>query len=230
MLKYCQKGMNNMSIDFRTIEIIIALKKYNSISKAAQNLYVSEPALSKQLKKIELALGYPLVKRSSIGVDLTEAGAILADKGAKLLETREIILDEMNDVMRPGISRKSLRVGLASCYAETLIPRIVSEYLKEYPQFNAEMIIGKTNEIETMCVNKEVDLCLSQIEALNSKLNASEIAKEETVVYLPASYINDPLLTEHIKKGSIKLSLLGNYPHGKNHHVRSLVFLHIHLA
>lgn len=204
-----------MNIDFRTIEIVMALKKYNSISKASQNLYISEPALSKQLKKIELMLGYPLVKRSSLGVELTEAGKILVEKGARLLEERENILDEMNEIMRPGISRKSLRVGLASCYAETLIPKIVSEYLKEYPQFKTEMIIGKTNELEVMCVNKEIDLCLSQIEALNTQLKAAEIAKEETVVYLPSSYIDDPKLSEHIRKGSIKLSLLGNYPHGE---------------
>lgn len=205
-----------MTFSFETIELILALKKHNSMSKAANSLYISEPALSKQLRKIEKELGYDLVIRTNNGCSLTKAGEVLASKGIKIIKQRDILLNEMADIARVSEnSNNKLRFGLANCYSETILAKFLPEYITKYPNINVELLINKTDVLEKMCLENEVDIILTQAEYCDNRLETKELTKENIVVLLPIKYSKDKKLKEYCVKGSIPLKVLENYPNAE---------------
>lgn len=216
-----------MDFSFQTIEIILAIQKYNSISQAAQNLYVSEPALSKQIKRIENSLGYPLVIRTNSGCSLTPSGLLLAQKGIEILKMRDKLLNEMAEQAKmPDESDNRLRFGLASCYSETLLPKFLPQYLSEFPDVKVELLINKTDTLENMCADSKVDIILTQEEYCDPRLECVPITKEEVTIYLPKNYETIPELKSYFIKGSIPLKVLEPYPNAQGQgHTRFLSFI-----
>lgn len=205
-----------MKISFQTIEIILTIQKCNSISKAAKELYISEPALSKQIKRYEDSLGYPLIKRTSSGCTLTEAGKILAKKGVEILKLKDNMLNDMDKISKQSLQfKKHLKFGIANCYSETLLTLFMPSFIKNYPDINVELLINKTDVLETMCINGDVDIILTQKEFCDPRLEFKEIFKEEIVVYIPFDYINKHELRPYIEKGTIPLKMLEHLPYAQ---------------
>lgn len=205
-----------MSITFQAIELACALQKYKSISKTAEAFYVSEPALSKQIQKLEADLGYPLIERNSRGCSLTPAGAILAEQGAELLRRRGAMLDAMEKAAHSEKeSVEILRLGLANCYSTAVLPKFFSSYMQRCPKIKVTLFNNQTDILEKMCVNDEVDLIVTQKEYCDSRLDTSPFLKEETVVFVPASFAKISELSPYIKEGRIPLRTLKDYPYAK---------------
>ncbi len=204
-----------MSISFDTMEFIIALRRYGSLSKTAQSLYISEPALSKQIRKIEKELGFPLTKRSSSGCTLTEAGLLLANEGEKFLEQRERLVEEMRKTAGITVKEQQLRLGTANCYAESLLPKFLPFYMKEHSDVKVEILQNRTDILEKMCLDGAADMILTQTEPGNPGLKYVPIMKEETVLFIPAAYAEDNELKESISQGRLSLKQLKNYPYAE---------------
>lgn len=215
-----------MSISFQTIEWVVALQRLKSISKTAQSLYISEPALSKKIKKTEEELGYPLIERANNGCTLTKAGTILADKGIELLRRRDDILSEMEKAAESHARQSSvLRLGIANCYAETILPKFLPEFVMRNPEVKVELLINTTDALERMCIEGGVDLIVTQLESNDHRLRYEPILKEETVLYVPEKYKDIAELRSCMKKGSMPLSLLKHYPHAEvQGHARFISF------
>ena len=215
-----------MSISFQTIEWVIALQRLKSISKTAQSLYISEPALSKKIKKTEDELGYALIERTNNGCMLTNAGAILAEQGKELLKRRDAILSEMEKSAASRTKQTSvLRLGIANCYAETILPKFLPEFVMQHPDVKVELLINRTDILERMCIDGQVDLIVTQMESNDYRLEYAPIMKEETVLYIPAKYTEIPELSDAIAAGVMPLNLLKNYPHAEvQGHARFISF------
>lgn len=211
-----------MSISFETIELVIALQKQKSLSKVAQSLFISEPALSKKIKKIEEELGYRLVNRSANGSTLTHPAKLLAERGMALINMRDALLLEMKDAAdKVAAPVKRLSLGIASCYAETVLPRFLPAFIKAYPDIKVDVYSTRTDILEKKCVAGEIDLIVTQTEPSNEMLEYYPLMTEETVIYVPASFADDPKLGRYIAKGKMPLRLLKAYPHAEvQGHVR----------
>ncbi len=215
-----------MEINFQVIELVLAVQKYKSLSKVAQAMCISEPALSKQVKRYEDALGYPLLVRKSNGCELTKVGMHVATKGVELLKMRDSLMSDIALIAKSLEHREVvLRFGLANCYAEALLNRFLPKYVSKYPNVKVELVINTTDTLETMCINDELDLILTQKEYCDSRLNCIDICKEETVVYLPSKYQSNPELKEYCDKGEIPLKALETFPMAAGQgHARFLSF------
>lgn len=215
-----------MEINFQVIELVLAVQKYKSLSKVAQAMCISEPALSKQVKRYEEALGYPLLVRNSSGCELTKVGMYVATKGIELLKMRDSLLSDISDIGKSeDTQEKVLRFGLANCYSEALLNRFLPKYVSKYPNVKVELVINTTDTLETMCISDELDLILTQKEYCDSRLNCIDVCKEETVVYLPSKYRFDETLKEYCDKGEIPLKVLEPYPMAAGQgHARFLSF------
>ena len=202
-----------MEINFQVIELVLAVKKYSSLSKVAQVMCVSEPALSKQVKRYEDALGYPLLIRSSSGCSLTKVGTLIAEKGIDLLKMRDSLLSDITVMAEKDITQqKKLRFGLANCYAEAILNKFLSKYVSKYPNVKVDIVINTTDTLEKMCINNELDIILTQKEYCDSRLNCIDLCKEETVVYLPRKYKTISELKAYFDSGKIPLKALESYP------------------
>ena len=216
-----------MGISFETIELIIALKEHKSLSKTAQSLFISEPALSKKIKNTEEELGYRLVNRTPSGSTLTQPAKLLAEQGQTLIQMRDkLLLDMKAAADMAAAPARQLSLGIASCYAETLLPRFLPAFIKAYPDIKVDVYSTRTDILEKKCVAGEIDLIVTQTEPRNEMLEYYPLMTEETVIYLPASFAENPRLGRYIAKGKMPLRLLKNFPHAEvQGHVRFLDFV-----
>ena len=171
---------------------------------------MSEPALSKYIKRMEENLGQPLLERHPSGCTLTKAGELVANKGLSIIKMRDKLLNEIRDL--PKQKEKILRFGLANCYSETLLSQFLPYFVQEHPEVKVSLIINKTDVLESMCINGDIDIILTQEEYCDPRLDTTAICKEDIVIFLPETYHAHPDLSSYIQKGSIPLKSLKNYP------------------
>lgn len=124
--KNYRKDPESMLFDTRMIEYVIAISEERSLSKAAERLFVTQPALSQRLKKLEEELGTPLFIREAAGLSITDAGRIYINGGRSILRIRQDALKQLSGMgqHRPD----SIRFGCATSHALEAIPQFRAEY------------------------------------------------------------------------------------------------------
>lgn len=95
---------------FTQIEYFVEAAKCRNLTKAAEKLYVSQQAISKQIQSLEQELGTPLLIRNNKGIALTEAGEICLDNWEKILELQQQTIDKISENIRK--KKTQLRVGM----------------------------------------------------------------------------------------------------------------------
>ena len=114
-----------MNITLRQLRAVAALGRHGSVTRAAGELHVSPPAVTLQIKAIEDQLGIVLVERSASGMELTEAGTMIADASARIeavLREAEAGIAALN-----GAERGEIHVGIIST-AKYYAPRAVAAF------------------------------------------------------------------------------------------------------
>src|SRR5215217_6814368 len=98
-----------MDVDTRLLRYFLAVAEEGSLTRAAERLFVSQPALTKQIKQLEAQLGLQLFVRSRAGMALTEPGRALAERVPSVLAAWDQVRRETNDAARRAA--RVLRVG-----------------------------------------------------------------------------------------------------------------------
>lgn len=126
-----------MDVDTRLLRYFAVVAEEGHLTRAAQRLFVSQPALTKQIKQLEAQLGVTLFVRSRAGMALTEAGRALAERVTALLAG----WDEMVRDTRTVASRAArvLRVGYAGSAANEATKQIVTAFTARRPDWTVEM-------------------------------------------------------------------------------------------
>lgn len=119
-------------------KIIRTLYECKNITQAANNLFLTQPTLSKRLKSIELELGFKLVERNTKGVVFTRQGEFLAQQSVKILEQIERTLDQVSSMKSGEVG--ILRIGATNTFVRFKLPDIIKNYHALYPniQFQVE--------------------------------------------------------------------------------------------
>ncbi|HEU4459269.1 MAG TPA: LysR family transcriptional regulator [Methylibium sp.] len=142
---------------FRQLSAFHAVARLGSVSKAAEEMHLTQPAVSIQLGILEDAAGTPLLKRSARGVKLTEAGELLAGYAARILglwrEAGEAMALHCGDIA--GL----LRIGAVTT-AEYLLPPLLLEFVREHPQVKVKLSVGNRAEIVGLLAGQEIDLAI----------------------------------------------------------------------
>ncbi|MFI6796014.1 LysR family transcriptional regulator [Streptosporangium canum] len=126
-----------MDVDTRLLRYFAVVAEEGNLTRAAERLFVSQPALTKQIKQLENMLSVRLFIRSRAGMALTEPGRILAEQVPALLEGWGRILRETKDAA--SRTERVLRVGYLASAANEATPRIIAEFARLRPDWRAEM-------------------------------------------------------------------------------------------
>ncbi|HEX3648826.1 MAG TPA: LysR family transcriptional regulator [Pseudonocardiaceae bacterium] len=117
-------------LEVRRLRIFAAVAERGSFTAAAEELYLTHSAVSQQMALLERQLGLQLMVRGPRGVELTEPGRVLADRATVVLGSIAALEREMRDLK----ARHSyVRLGAFPTAGADLIPRVVSEYQKRFP-------------------------------------------------------------------------------------------------
>ncbi|MCZ2257174.1 LysR family transcriptional regulator [Sporosarcina sp. G11-34] len=127
------------------LEIIKALAEEGNMRKAADRLFLSQPALSQRLQSIEKEWETQLFIRSQKGLELTPEGEIIVDYAKEVLvkreETFEMIASMIDKV------HGTLKVACASIVGQTWLPQVLKEYIERYPDAQISLMTGYSSEI-----------------------------------------------------------------------------------
>lgn len=119
------------------IECFVEAAKWLNFTKAADNLYISQQTMSRQIKALEKELGFPVFERKNMGVRLTGAGSILYHAWEGMLETYRSSVDQARDLFYG--EQKRIRIGVSDM--GNIVPKVTRTlllYNEKYPDLNVE--------------------------------------------------------------------------------------------
>lgn len=168
--------MKIYSLTFRDLQYLVALSEFKHFGKAAKSCFVSQPALSSQIKKIEGYFDKTLFERQNNGIFLTPEGVKVVENAKILLEEAKKF-DELFQVKKNLLS-STLTVGLI----QTLSPYYPQFFLKKlkekYPALNLTIIDGFTEELLVELRSGRVDILIGSAVFSDNKLNVFHLFKE----------------------------------------------------
>lgn len=129
-------------MNIRDLQYLVALADHQHFGKAAAACFVSQPALSMQIKKLEMDLGVPLLERHLKSVALTTAGRAISDKARHIL-TQVGELRQMAQLAQDPFSGEC-HLGLFPTLAPYLLPHIIPAFKRAYPKLSLYLVEEKT--------------------------------------------------------------------------------------
>ncbi|HYG59660.1 MAG TPA: LysR family transcriptional regulator [Symbiobacteriaceae bacterium] len=136
----------------------ITVVRCGSMSRAAQELHLSQPAISQRLRALEDEYGTPLLRRTNRGVELTQAGDILARYARRLLNLNKLLQEEM-DSLRSEEPRQVV-IGATSAIGGYALPCTIYLFQQKYPTARVQLVIGKRSETLQRLNDGALDLAL----------------------------------------------------------------------
>lgn len=150
-----------MDLDLRLLRYFVAVAEEGSLTRAAERLYVSQPALTKQIKQLERLLGVPLFVRSRAGMALTEPGRVLAERAPSLLDGWNRAVRETRGAARRA--ERVLRVGYLASAANEATREIIAEFARVRPEWRAEMRQAPWSDPTAGLAEGDVDVALVRL-------------------------------------------------------------------
>ena len=189
-----RKGVNILSvverkllqIDFRHLETFCRIAELKSFSKAADDLFLTQPTVSGHILSLEKTLSLHLFDRTNREVRLTKAGEIFLKHASKILTSRKDLLNALIEFSR-GI-RGELSLGASTIPGEYLLPKLMGDFKKEHPHMNISLKIADTKEITQYVLQDNVELGIIGAKLNNPSLLYEKYEEDEIIVVAPPDH------------------------------------------
>ena len=198
--------MNKKSLLYASLNSLIVfheVAKHKSFSKAAEELFISQPAVTKHIKELERKIGMGLIQRRRGGFSLTEGGKILFKYTHKisshLMDIENLLENLKKD--HQGI----LKMGTTESYSKGLMPKLLSGFQASCPFMKIALDVGNSEEIEKSLLVYKNDLVLIAVTKGSPRFESIPFLKEELVLIISP---NHPLA----KRKTVSLKELERYP------------------
>ena len=191
--------MANFPFTLDQLKILQTITVEGNFKKAAERLYVSQPAISLQIQNLEKQLNIPIFYRDKRQARLTETGELLvkyADRILNLCEETCRGLEEIQTLQSGG-----LIIGASQTTGTYLMPRLIGIFRHKYPQITIELQVHSTRRIAWGVSKGQIDLAVvgGKIpDNLKSTLDITSYAEDELALILPTSHPFSSL--EYIQK------------------------------
>jgi DNA-binding transcriptional LysR family regulator len=168
-----------MKMNFNHLLIFQKVAEKEHFTRAAEALFISQPAVSKQIQELEKACQQPLFTCVGQRVHLTEAGRVLyayANRIFALAKEAEMVMDEMNDLQRGHLS-----IGASTTIGTYLLPELLSAYKKRYTHIELSVSIANTEEIQDAVRMQRLEVGIVEGEVIYPELASQEWQQDELV-------------------------------------------------
>lgn len=184
------------------IDYIYEIYKEGSFTKAAEKLFVSQPALSLAIKKLEDEIGYPLFERRGKRTVPTEYGEKYVQAIEKIKRIREDLENEINEISELLCGR--IRLGSTTFISIYILPYILKEFKEQYPKVNIELSVDQSTVLSRKLENDEVDIIIDNVLKPDPEAEYRALFDESILIGIPDdSPINERLadyLLEDVNK------------------------------
>ena len=178
-------------MNFNHLLIFHKVAQHQHFTRAAEALYISQPAVSKQVHELEKTLGQALFVQIGRKVSLTEAGRTLFDYTQRIFalsDEAELVLEEMHE-----LKRGRLVVGASTTIGTYLLPQLLGSYHQRYPHIELALTIANASEIQERLVQNRVEIGLIEGAVTHEDLCERVWRRDQLVLIAPFA---TPLLAQ----------------------------------
>ncbi|MBD3674030.1 MAG: LysR family transcriptional regulator [Planctomycetaceae bacterium] len=188
-----------MEID--QLRYFLKVAERGSFTRAAEDLLISQPALSRSIQKLEEELGQPVLERKTRSVALTDAGVLLQSRAQQILTLIEDTKAEITDDGESG----RVRVGAIPTIAPFYLPEVLQKFSQAHPQANLIVQENTTDSLIKSCTQGEIDLAILALPIPAKYLEVEVLFEEELLLVVPPDHAL-------AKKAKVRLSDVEPYP------------------
>jgi DNA-binding transcriptional LysR family regulator len=190
------------------LKVFRTVAEHLSFHKAAEHLFLTQPAVTQQVKALEDELGARLFDRTPKGVSLTEQGSILlryAQEAAALAAEAEAKLASGDGKLSGEFS-----LGVSTTIAQYVLPRLIGAFLSEHPRVQLSLQSGNTAEIVRLLVERKVSIGLIEGPARDREVRTEPFMEDEMVLITPADFEFERLTREQLLSSSLLMREQGS--------------------
>lgn len=194
-------------MDIKQYQYILKVAEVGSITKAASELYITQPSLSGYIAKIEEELGTAIFNRNTNPISLTFAGEVYLETAQKVLQLENEMRSTIVDIAHNKKGR--IIIGDPGGSINYILPKLFSEFWKRYPMIKLQIIEDTADAIEKALINGDCDISLVPFTTPNNKLEYELLFDAQLKVAADKELL---LSVEHPLTGNADFTLLAKLP------------------
>lgn len=172
--------------DYR-LKVFYTVASRLSFTKAASELSISQPAVTKHIKEIENHLNTKLFNRNGTTIQLTESGKTLLKYAEKI---RNLYRDLEFDISQLNKEQKGkLKIGASTTIAQYILPEILAKFKAYYKEIAIELVTHNTEDISNLLKNRQIDLGIVEGESRSSYFDYEIFKPDEIVLVCKADHL-----------------------------------------
>jgi DNA-binding transcriptional LysR family regulator len=175
-----------MPINLHHLEVFAAVARAGSVTRGADALAISQPAVSKQLRELERSLRTTLVDRHPKGVELTAAGRVLADYARRIFSLAAEAQQAVEDLSLVRTGR--LNVGAGPTVGVYLLPRAIVQFRRRFPDVRLNIETGGPQLLGQRLADGALDFALTESPLAGTEIESKTFAHDVLVPIAPAAH------------------------------------------
>ena len=172
-------------MDFR-LKVFYTVAKRLSFTKAATELFITQPAISKHIKELEEHYKIKLFDRNGSKILLTTAGQVLLEHTKSIFEYYRKIDYDMSALINERIGL--LRVGASTTISHYLIPPLLALFHQKLKEVKVSLLNGNTEQIESALIKQDIEIGIVEGQSKNKSIKYTEFLKDELVLVCNSSH------------------------------------------
>lgn len=176
------------------MKYIYTVYEKRSFSKAAQALFLTQPALSIAVQKVEEEIGMPLFDRSQKPLGVTEAGRIYVEKIRQMQILEDELRLQLQDLSELNVGK--IRIGGSSYFISYILPPVLTQYRAKYPGIKLDIIEAGAYELKEMLKEQKLDLTFISQPNHESLFKNFPAFQDRILLAVPASFPVNKMLKE----------------------------------
>ncbi|PCI31864.1 MAG: LysR family transcriptional regulator [Flavobacteriaceae bacterium] len=162
------------------LHIFKTVAHYASFTKAAERLFISQPAVSKAIRNLEEAYKSTFFIRKRNSIELTDEGKVFLTYVHRILSVHAEIDDHF--LTSKNTQPSEIKFGVSTTVASYVIPKVIANFRTQFPQTSFDIKSGNSEAIENLILSQELDFGITEGKNTNQQLQFSQFVKDEIVL------------------------------------------------
>jgi len=185
-------------LDIKHLQYFMEVTRSGSFTRAANQLYITQPAISRIIKSLEDELGMPLFIRSRKQLSLTDAGRVLYEHAQIFDQQFELLKTELDQLST--LKKGHIRIGLPSIVNSFFFSELIASFHQEYPEITFQMVEDGSKRIEEKVISDTLDFGVVVLPEEHDQFDYYSFVQESLKLVVPASHHLVPYQTVSLKE------------------------------
>ncbi|MDQ7988351.1 MAG: LysR substrate-binding domain-containing protein [Candidatus Dactylopiibacterium sp.] len=190
-------------MELKTLRAFIEVVRCGGFTRAAAQLHLTQPAISKMVRALEDEVGVPLLLREGRRLSLTDSGRVVHDEGLAVLAASARLQDELAAISQ--VVRGVLRLGLPPMVGAAFFAPLVGRFRDRYPGVELRLAEDGARDVEAGVLAGELDLAVTVLPCARPELAAFEFSSEDLCLLAPAG-------SPRVRQAGVPLAALRDEP------------------